>query len=132
MPSHWVDKDLLPCVTASVCDISSQHDRDNLVAVVRDLFHNQLHILVNNVGQSLHKPNADTTSDDYSRLMATNLLAHLVHMSSVASFIAYLALSLYSLTKGGLIPLTKCLVAKWVPHLAPHLHRPAPKRTMAT
>ncbi|XP_062183044.1 noroxomaritidine/norcraugsodine reductase-like [Phragmites australis] len=134
---RWADKDLLPRVTSSVCDVSSQRDRDSLVAAVCDLFHGQLHILVNNAGQSLYKPAADTTPDDYSRLMATNLdscfhltrLAHplllqaaardggavVVHMSSVAAFIAYPTLSLYSLTKGGLIPLTRSLAAEWAP-----------------
>ncbi|XP_062227367.1 tropinone reductase 1-like [Phragmites australis] len=99
---------------------------------MHDLFHGQLHILVNNTDQSLYKHAADTTSDDYSRLMANNLIAHLVHMSSIASFITYPALSLYSLTKGGLIPLTRSLAAKWAPHLAPHLHHPAPERTTGT
>ncbi|XP_062188954.1 tropinone reductase homolog At2g29150-like [Phragmites australis] len=113
------EEDLLPCVTASVCDVSSQRDKDSLIVAVRDLFHDQLHILINNADQSLYKPAVDTTSDDYSRLMATSLLAHLVHMSSVASFITYPALSLYLLTKGALVLLTRSLTAEWALHLAP-------------
>ncbi|PAN43853.1 hypothetical protein GQ55_8G263600 [Panicum hallii var. hallii] len=134
---RWADKGFLAdAITASVCDVSSQRDREGLVATVRDLFHGQLHILVNNAGQSLYKAAADTTPGDYARLMATNLdscfhltrLAHpllrrssdgggvVVHMSSVAAFVAYPALSAYSTSKGALHPLTRSLAAEWAPH----------------
>ncbi|KAL6654448.1 hypothetical protein ACP70R_007913 [Stipagrostis hirtigluma subsp. patula] len=133
---RWAGKGLGRLVTASVCDVSSQRDRERLVAAVRGLFDGRLHILVNNAGQSLYKPAADTTPEDYARLMATNLdscfhltrLAHplllragddgaaVVHMSSVAAFIAYPALSVYSLSKGGLHTLTRSLAAEWAAH----------------
>ncbi|OEL25958.1 Tropinone reductase 1 [Dichanthelium oligosanthes] len=130
---RWADKGLP--VTVSVCDVSSEREREGLVATVRDLFQGQLHILVNNAGQSIYKPATDTTPSDYARLMATNLdssfhltrLAHpllrraggggvVVHMSSVAAFIAYPALAAYSVSKGALHPLTRSLAAEWAPH----------------
>ncbi|CAL4989914.1 unnamed protein product [Urochloa decumbens] len=130
---RWADDKR--AITASVCDVSSQRDREGLVGTVRDLFQGQLHILVNNAGQSVYKPAADTTPGDYAGLMATNLescfdltrLAHpllrrasgggvVVHMSSVAGFIAYPALSAYSVSKGALHPLTRSLAAEWAPH----------------
>ncbi|CAO1940243.1 unnamed protein product [Urochloa humidicola] len=134
---RWAGKGFLAdAITASVCDVSSQRDREGLVGTVRDLFQGQLHILVNNAGQSLYKPAADTTPGDYAGLMATNLdscfhltrLAHpllrrasgggaaVVHMSSVAGFIAYPALCAYSVSKGALHPLTRSLAAEWAPH----------------
>ncbi|KAJ1277379.1 hypothetical protein BS78_05G290600 [Paspalum vaginatum] len=135
---RWADKGLLAdVVTTSVCDVSSQRDRESLVATVRDLFQGRLHILVNNAGQSIYMPAAATTPDDYARLMATNLdscfhlsrLAYpllrradgdggaaVVHMSSVAAFVAYQALSAYSVSKGALHPLTRSLAAEWAPH----------------
>ncbi|WVZ48757.1 hypothetical protein U9M48_000171 [Paspalum notatum var. saurae] len=133
---RWADKGLLAdMVTTSVCDVSSQRDRESLVATVRDLFHGRLHILVNNAGQSIYTPAAATTPEDYARLMATNLdscfhlsrLAYpllgradggaaVVHMSSVAAFVAYQALSAYSVSKGALHPLTRSLAAEWAPH----------------
>lgn len=129
---RWADKQ----ITASVCDVSSERDREGLVATVRDLFQGQLHILVNNAGQSLYRSAADTTPGDYGRLMAGNLdssfhlsrLAHpllrraqgggaaVVHVSSVAAMIAYPALSAYSVSKGALHPLTRSLAAEWAPH----------------
>ncbi|CAN6373810.1 unnamed protein product [Urochloa humidicola] len=134
---RWADKQgfLADAITASVCDVSSQRDREGLVGTVRELFDGQLHILVNNAGQSVYKPAADTTAGDYAGLMATNLescfhltqLAHpllqrasgggaVVHMSSVAGFIAYPALCAYSVSKGALHPLTRSLAAEWAPH----------------
>ncbi|XP_022684824.1 tropinone reductase homolog At2g29150 isoform X1 [Setaria italica] len=133
---RWVGKGFpADAITSSVCDVSSQRDREGLVGTVRDLFQGQLHILVNNAGQSIYKPAAETTPGDYARLMSTNLdscfhltrLAHpllqradggavVVHMSSVAAFIAYPALSAYSVSKGALHPLTRSLAAEWAPH----------------
>ncbi|KQJ87031.1 tropinone reductase homolog At5g06060 [Brachypodium distachyon] len=127
---QWQSKGLHH-ITASVCDVSVRADRESLVDTVRGLFHGDLHILVNNAGQSLYKPAAETTPDDYARLMAINLdpcfhlaqLAHpllrhakassVVYMSSVTGFIAYPALSVYSLTKGGMHQLSRSLAAEW-------------------
>lgn len=133
---RWADRGFpADAVTGSVCDVSSQRDVEGLVGTVRGLFRGQLHILVNNAGQSIYKPAADTTPGDYAHLMATNLdscfhltrLAHpllrradggaaVVHMSSVAAFVAYPALSAYSVSKGALHPLTRSLAAEWAPH----------------
>ncbi|KAL6907980.1 hypothetical protein ACP4OV_002150 [Aristida adscensionis] len=134
---RWAAKGLAGAITASVCDVSSQRDREALVAAVRALFGGELHILVNNAGQSLYKAAADTTPAEYARLMATNLascfhltrLAHpllaaaaaagngggaaVVHMSSVAALVAYPALSVYSVSKGALHTLARSLGAEW-------------------
>ncbi|KAF0925444.1 hypothetical protein E2562_016664 [Oryza meyeriana var. granulata] len=122
-------------VTASVCDVSVRGEREALVAVARDAFGGRLDILVNNVGQTFFGAATACAAEDYARLMATNLescfhLAQLarpllreaasgggagnvVNISSVAGFIAYPALSVYSATKGGMNQLTRSLAVEW-------------------
>jgi len=108
-------------VTVSVCDVSVRADREELMATVGATFGGKLDVLVNNAGQTLFKPAAESTGEDYARIMATNLescfhlsqLAHpllrnasvdgggsVVHISSIASFLAFPQETLYSVTKG--------------------------------
>ncbi|KAF8665974.1 hypothetical protein HU200_054062 [Digitaria exilis] len=129
---RWADKGLI--VTVSVCDISNVADRENLKDTVKATFGGKLDILVNNAGQSLFKPAAECTGDDYARIMATNLescfhlsqLAHplllnssiagggsIVHVSSIAGIIGLPALAVYSMTKGAMNQLTRSLAAEW-------------------
>ncbi|XP_040375785.1 noroxomaritidine/norcraugsodine reductase-like [Oryza brachyantha] len=125
-------------VTASVCDVSVRGDREALVAAARDALGGRLDVLVNNVGQVLVGPAAETAPEDYARVMATNLescfhlaqLAHpllreaaeagggggsssVVNISSSAAFHAAPHLAVYSATKGGLNQLTRSLAAEW-------------------
>jgi Tropinone reductase 1 len=60
-------------VTVSVCDVSVRGDREDLMATVGATFGGKLDVLVNNAGQTLFKLAAECTSDDYARIMATNL-----------------------------------------------------------
>ncbi|CAN6373319.1 unnamed protein product [Urochloa humidicola] len=129
---QWADKGLQ--VTVSVCDIGVRADREKLMDTVRDTFAGKLDILVNNAGQVIFKPAVETTAEDYSCLMATNLescfhlsqLAHpllqnatitgggsIVHVSSIAGYIGFPALALYSTTKGGMNQLTRSLAIEW-------------------
>ncbi|CAL4979051.1 unnamed protein product [Urochloa decumbens] len=132
---RWSEKGL--AVTVSVCDVSVRSDRESLIAAVKDAFGGELDILVNNAGQSLFKPAAKCSGEDYARVMATNLescfhlsqLAHLlllaggggggggvvVNISSVAGFIGLPALAVYSMSKGALNQLTRSLAAEWAP-----------------
>jgi Tropinone reductase 1 len=80
-----------------------------------------VHVQVNNAAVLILKPPAEYTAEDYSHIMATNLescfylsqLAHpllrnasvasgasVIHISSVASFLAFPQEALYSVTKG--------------------------------
>jgi Tropinone reductase 1 len=80
-----------------------------------------VHVQVNNAALLMLKPPAEYTAEDYSRIMATNLescfhlsqLAHpllrqsavagggsIVHISSIAGFLAFPHEALYSVTKG--------------------------------
>lgn len=129
---RWRADEGLASVTASVCDVSVRGDRERLMATARDVFGCKLDILVNNAGQSFFRAATESTAEDYAHLMATNLescfhlaqLAHpllldaggagnVVNISSVAGFIAYPALSVYSATKGGMNQLTRSLAAEW-------------------
>lgn len=128
----WEEKNLR--VTVSVCDVSVRAEREELMATVREEFGGRLDILVNNAGQSMFKAATECTGDDYARLMATNLescfhltqLAHplllgasvtgggsVIHISSIAGFVGFPALAVYSMTKGGMNQLTRSLAAEW-------------------
>ncbi|CAO2142600.1 unnamed protein product [Urochloa humidicola] len=129
---RWADKGLK--VTVSVCDIGVRADREKLMDTVRDTFAGKLDILVNNAGQVIFKPAMETTAEEYSHLMATNLescfhlsqLAHpllrnatitgggsIVHISSIAGYFGFPALTLYCTTKGGMNQLTRSLAVEW-------------------
>ncbi|TVU34640.1 hypothetical protein EJB05_16482, partial [Eragrostis curvula] len=139
---RWGADDRLARVTGSVCDVSVRGDRERLVAAARDEFGGRLDILVNNAGQTFFGAATGCTAEDYARLMATNLessfhlaqLAHpllreaaaaasggagssssssVVNISSIAGFVAYPALSVYSATKGAMNQLTRSLAAEW-------------------
>ncbi|CAL4986192.1 unnamed protein product [Urochloa decumbens] len=119
---RWAEKGLN--VTVSVCDIAVRADREGLMDTVKATFGGKLDILVNNAGMLLFKPAVEHTAEEHSRLMATNLescfhlsqLAHpllrnasvggggsIVHISSIASVIAFQWEVLYSATKAPFI-----------------------------
>lgn len=129
---RWAGKGLR--VTVSVCDVAVRADREQLIDTVKASFDGKLDILVNNAALLILKPAAEYTAEDYSRIMATNLescfhlsqLGHpllrnasiagggsVVHISSIASFVAFPQEALYSVTKGGLNQLTRSLAVEW-------------------
>ncbi|KAM0836705.1 hypothetical protein ACQ4PT_062142 [Festuca glaucescens] len=117
-------------VTASACDVSVRGDREALMATARAELGGKLDILVNNAGQTFFRPATESTAEDYARLMATNLescfhlsqLAHplllagggvVVNVSSLAGFIVFPLLSVYSATKGAMNQLSRSLAVEW-------------------
>ncbi|XP_047056250.1 noroxomaritidine/norcraugsodine reductase-like [Lolium rigidum] len=118
-------------VTASTCDVSVRADREALMATARAELGDKLDILVNNAGQTFFRPATESTAEDYARIMATNLescfhlsqLAHpllllagggvVVNVSSLAGFIVYPQLSVYSATKGAMNQLSRSLAVEW-------------------
>ncbi|CAD6255922.1 unnamed protein product [Miscanthus lutarioriparius] len=121
-------------VTVTACDLAVRADRETLMETVKATFDGKLDILVNNAALLIIKPPVEYTAEDYSRIMATNLescfhlsqLAHpllrnasvagggsVVHISSIASFLAFPQETLYSVTKGGLNQLTRSLATEW-------------------
>ena len=130
---QWEHKNLR--VTVSVCDVSVRADREKLMDTVEQTFGGRLDVLVNNAGQSMVKAATECTGGDYARVMATNLescfhlsqLAHpmllsaggrgrggsVVHISSIAGFVGFPGLAVYSMTKGAMNQLTRSLAAEW-------------------
>nr|GMD51601.1 tropinone reductase homolog [Ipomoea batatas] len=118
-------------VTGSVCDCSSTLQCQQLMEKVADYFNGKLHILVNNAATVNPKKATDSTAEDYSVIMSTNLegpyhlcqLSHpllkatgngsIVFISSVAGQFGVPTLSLYCGTKGAINQLTKSLACEW-------------------
>jgi Tropinone reductase 1 len=116
---RWSEKGL--DVTVSACDLAVRADRERLMETVKATFDGKLDILVNNAGLLFFKPATECTAEDFARMIATNLescfhlsqLAHplllnaslasggsIVHVSSIASFLALPLEALYSTAKG--------------------------------
>ncbi|KAF3537134.1 hypothetical protein F2Q69_00018458 [Brassica cretica] len=108
-------------VTGSVCDASVRDQREKLIQEVSSAFSGKLNILINNVGTNLRKPTVEYSSEDYAKIMSTNLesafhfsqIAHpllkasgvgsIVFISSVAGLVHLSSGSVYGATKGELI-----------------------------
>ncbi|XWS27271.1 hypothetical protein CRYUN_Cryun26dG0100600 [Craigia yunnanensis] len=59
-------------VTSSVCDVSSQAQREKLLNTVSSEFNGKLNILINNVGTYVAKLVSEYTVEEVSFLMSTN------------------------------------------------------------
>ncbi|XVF05452.1 hypothetical protein REPUB_Repub05bG0173400 [Reevesia pubescens] len=118
-------------VTGSVCDASSQAQREKLINTVSSKFDGKLNILINNVGTNLPKPTSEYTTEDFSFLMGTNFesaynlcqLAYpflkasgsgsIVFLSSVGGVVSVSVGSIYGATKGAMNQLAKNLACEW-------------------
>ncbi|ONK62192.1 uncharacterized protein A4U43_C07F1330 [Asparagus officinalis] len=118
-------------VTGSVCDVTSRDEREKLMEKVSSLFKGKLNILINNAGTALFSSANDVTPEDYSLIMSTNVesgfhlsqLAHpllkasgagnIIFIASIAGVLALQDLTLYSMSKGAVVQLTKCLACEW-------------------
>ncbi|CAA7032899.1 unnamed protein product [Microthlaspi erraticum] len=127
--SKWQKKGFQ--VTGSVCDATSRTDREKLMQTVSSLFGGKLDILVNNVGAIRSKTTMDTTAEDFSFHISTNLesafhlsqLGHpllkasgcgnIVFMSSVSGVVSLSISSIYSATKGAMNQLARNLACEW-------------------
>ncbi|KAK4441097.1 Tropinone reductase, chloroplastic [Sesamum alatum] len=125
----WEDEGLR--ITGSMCDVSSQADREKLLDSVSSIFNQKLNILINNVGTNIRKPMVDFTSEEVSMLMGTNFesafhmcqLAYpllkasgagsVVFTSSVSGFVSLKYMSVHGASKGAINQLTKNLACEW-------------------
>ncbi|XVF46581.1 hypothetical protein PTKIN_Ptkin03bG0038900 [Pterospermum kingtungense] len=144
---EWKEKGFQ--VTGSVCDVSSQSQREKLLNTVSFEFSGKLDILINNVGTNVMKMVSKYTVEEVSFLMSTNfdsaynvsLLAHpllkasgagsIVFISSIAGIMPVRSTSIYGATKGAVEQLAKFLACEWavdnirVNSVAPSLIRTA-------
>lgn len=120
-------------VDGCACDVSSAEARRSLAEAVGKKFGGALHILVNNVGFNVRKRTTDFTSEDYGRLMRTNLEAsfemcklfhpmlkasgdgRIVFNSSVAGLTSIQTGAVYAMSKGAMNQLTRSLACEWAP-----------------
>ncbi|XP_022752710.1 tropinone reductase homolog At2g29290-like isoform X1 [Durio zibethinus] len=118
-------------VTGSVCDVSSQAQREKLMNTVSSKFDGKLNILINNVGTFISKPTPEFTTEDFSFIMGTNFesaynfcqLAYpllkasgrgsIVFLSSVSGVVTVSVGSIYGATKGAINQLAKYLACEW-------------------
>ncbi|XVF46585.1 hypothetical protein PTKIN_Ptkin03bG0039100 [Pterospermum kingtungense] len=131
---EWKEKGFQ--VTGSVCDVSSQPQREMLLNTVSSDFSGKLNILINNVGTNVAKLVSEYTAEEVSFLMSTNfesgynlsLLAHpllkasgagsIVFLSSIAGIAPVRHASIYGATKIFFISvameqLAKLLACEW-------------------
>ncbi|OMO79069.1 Short-chain dehydrogenase/reductase SDR [Corchorus olitorius] len=118
-------------VTGSVCDVSSQDQREKLINTVSSEFDGKLNILINNVGTNIPKPTPNFTKEDFSFIMGTNFesayslcqlaypllkasgAASIVFLSSVCGVVSISVGSIYGATKGAMNQLAKYLACEW-------------------
>ncbi|OMP05339.1 Short-chain dehydrogenase/reductase SDR [Corchorus olitorius] len=118
-------------VTGSVCDVTSQPQRQELLNSVSSDFSGKLNILINNVGTTAGKSISELTDEEVSFLIDTNLLSaqklsliahpllkasgagNVVFLSSVGGLIPIKYAPIYGVTKGAIHQLTKHLACEW-------------------
>ncbi|KAK3419626.1 hypothetical protein EUGRSUZ_G00287, partial [Eucalyptus grandis] len=118
-------------VRGSVCDLTCNTQKEELIKTVSSVFDGKLNILVNNAATVVLKGVLDHRPEDCSYVLKANLespyhlcqLAHpllkasgdgnIVFLSSIAGVVALPALSIYSASKGAINQLTKNLACEW-------------------
>ncbi|KAK7305772.1 hypothetical protein VNO77_43683 [Canavalia gladiata] len=126
---EWKEKGF--SVSGSVCDASSLPQREKLIHQVASAFNGKLNILVNNVGMNVRKPTIEYTTEEYSKVMTTNLDSayHLcqlsysllkasgngsiVFISSVSGLTATGSGVIYAASKAAMNQFTKYLACEW-------------------
>ena len=133
---QWGADGRLARVTGTACNVAVRADRERLVAAAREELGGRLDILVNNAGQTMYRPAAEITAEDFARLMATNVescfhlaqLAHpllvaaasaggdassVVNVSSINGIISYPVMSMYATSKAAMNQVTRSLAVEW-------------------
>jgi Tropinone reductase 1 len=126
--NKWKEKGFT--VYGSSKDLSKPHDRKSLVDEIKSIWKN-LDILVNNVGMNIRKKTVEFTTEEYEKVINTNLIstfelsrlfhimlkksvgASVVNLSSVAGLTHLRTGSPYAMTKAALVQLTKNLAVEW-------------------
>lgn len=111
-------------------DVSNLDDIGKIISEIEQKY-NTLDILVNNVGTNIRKPTTDYITDEYDKVINTNLRSafelsrraypllkksgqgNIINISSVAGQTHLRTGSVYGMTKAALIQLTKNLAGEW-------------------
>lgn len=123
-------QDLGKDAAAFELDISKVDQINSMIKKVIERFRS-VDILINNAGVTLGKPAVEVTENDWTRVIDINLKGafftaqaagkeminggggNIVNIASVNSFIAEINASVYSLSKAGLVNLTRSLAREW-------------------
>jgi NAD(P)-dependent dehydrogenase (short-subunit alcohol dehydrogenase family) len=115
------------------CDVTSAEAQDALVAAVVQA-HGRLDFAVNNAGVAVHKPLADVTDQEYTRVLDINLKGiflgmraqvvqmvaqrggSIVNMASVAGLTGVRDIGVYAASKHGIVGLTKNTAMEYGEH----------------
>ncbi|KAK9677955.1 hypothetical protein RND81_11G178200 [Saponaria officinalis] len=120
-------------ITASICDVSSRSQRENLMETVNSIFHGKLNILVNNAGGVPRggKPTSNCRIEHFTEVMSTHFesayhlsqlaypsfiasgTGNVVFISSIAGHMAFDVGSVYGPAKGAMNQLAKNLACEW-------------------
>ncbi|HHY65715.1 MAG TPA: SDR family oxidoreductase [Alicyclobacillus sp.] len=116
-----------------VCDIRKVNQIEEMVREVNSQF-GHIDILVNNAGIDIPKHAFDVTEEEWDAIIDTNLKGvffcsqqvgkimadngggSIVNVASEFSFVAGEKYSVYSISKGGVVQLTKALALEWADH----------------
>lgn len=115
-----------------VADVSTEKGRGVIVQKTLEFFDGRLDCLVNNVGTNRRRSIEESTLDDYRTLLSTNVdscfflcksfssalkrsggQASVVNVASVAGLRSSGTGSIYAMTKGAMIQLTRSLACEW-------------------
>jgi len=112
------------------CDIGSRESIDRFRDMVLAEF-GQVDVLLNAAGQTLKKPTAEITEEQWNRIIDVNLTgmlrtcqsfraalaAHrrgrIVNIASLTSFVAFNEVTAYAASKGAVLALTRNLAIEW-------------------
>ena len=126
--------DELPNATPVACDVSNDHDIDELVDQTMSA-HGRIDVLVNNAGTGEPVAPLDESPEDFRQVIAVNLTAmfvicqkagaqmvqagsgSIVNVASILGLVgsAPFASTSYAASKGGVVQLTRDLAAQWAP-----------------
>jgi 3-oxoacyl-[acyl-carrier protein] reductase len=119
-----------PRAIGVAADVTGADGADRLVAAALEAF-GRVDVLVNNAGMAMQRPSLELSLEDWQRVVDLNLTAPLlcaqaaarvmapgssiVNLASVTSFDPFPRRLGYSVTKAGLVTMTRVLAAEWAP-----------------
>ncbi|MBH67067.1 MAG: 2-deoxy-D-gluconate 3-dehydrogenase [Rhodospirillaceae bacterium] len=125
-------KELGANVLAIEKDITQESAPDQAISTAQDYF-GRIDILINNAGSNIRKRPEELSSDDFRWVLETNLTSaflfsqavypamkkasqgKIINIGSMYSIFGAPAVTAYSVSKGGIVQMTKSMAAAWAP-----------------